>query len=203
MDKYTEIYLSQLGQKNAFIGKAIGAAFQAAKPILAQGMKQTAQQSGQATTRAATTLGSNLLSASQNLAKGSLEAAKGFGSGFRTLGNEYLSTLKAPGATSSQKALGIIGKTLSVPGAMIGSKPISQIGIREAAQLTGAATPLVAAGAGAYSLMPKEEYLPRVPASRATFLPSSEESQYFADLWKKRTGDNLSQKEIDIATLRK
>jgi hypothetical protein len=202
MNKYTETYLNELGEKRAFIGKAISAAAQAAKPILLQGVKQTTQQAAQTTGANAAILSSRVLNASKNLAKGSLEAAKGYASGLGTLGKEYISTLKTPGATASQKVLGVIGKTLSAPGVMLGSKPISQIGARGAGQLAGAATPLVAAGAGAYSLMPNQD-LPRVPASRATFLPSHEESQYFADLWKKRTGDNLSQREIDRATLRK
>jgi hypothetical protein len=197
MNKYTETYIDEL-QKNAFIGRAMGAAFQAAKPIVAQGVKDTLKSLGKNTVKATKTTASG----SKSIGTKALEFTKGVGSGISTLSKDYLNVLKTPGASPSQKVLGIIGQTLSTPGKMIGQKPISQIGMREAGQLAGAATPLVAAGAGIYSLMPNQD-LPRVPASRATFLPSHEESQYFADLWKKRTGDNLSQREIDIATLRK
>lgn len=203
MNKYTHTYINELGEKRAFIGKALssglGAAFQAVKPIVAQGVKDTFRSATKNVAQAAKTTAS----ASRATGTKALDFTKGVGSGIGTLGRDYLNVLKTPGATPSQKVLGILGQTLSTPGKMIGQKPLSQIGMREAGQLAGAATPLIAAGAGAYSLIPKNQELPRMPASRPTILPSNEESQYFADLWKQRTGDNLSQKEIDLATLRK
>lgn len=197
------MYLNELGEKRAFIGKAIsaglGAAFQAAKPIVSQGVKDAFRSATKNVVQAAKTTAS----ASKVTGAKSLDFTKGVGSGLGTLGKDYLNVLKTPGTTASQKALGLVGKTLSTPGKMIGQKPLSQIGAIEAGQLAGAATPLIAAGAGAYSLLPEKQYLPRVPASRATFLPSEEESSYFRNLYKDRTGRDLTQKDIDIATLRK
>jgi len=203
MNKYTETYLNELDNKRAFIGKAIssglGAAFQAAKPIVSQGIKDTFRSATKNVAQAAKTTAS----ASRATGTKALEFTKGVGSGIGTLGKDYLNVLKTPGATASQKALGLVGQTLSTPGKMIGQKPLSQIGAREVGQLAGAATPIIAAGAGAYSLLPEKQYLPRVPASRATFLPSEEESSYFRNLYKDRTGRDLTQKQIDISTIRK
>jgi len=203
MNKYTETYLNELDNKRAFIGKALsaglGAAFQAAKPILAQGAKDALKATAKNVSQAATTSAS----VARSTGSSGLSAVKGYASGVGTIAKDYLNVLKTPGATASQKALGLVGQTLSTPGKMIGQKPLFQIGAREVGQLAGAATPLIAAGAGAYSLLPEKQYLPRVPASRATFLPSEEESSYFRNLYKDRTGRDLTQKQIDISTIRK
>jgi len=200
MNKYTEIYLNGLDDKRAWIGKAIssglGAAYQAAKPIVSQGLKDTFTSAVGKLSR-----GTKLTaSASKSLGATTLDFGKGLGSGIGTVGKDYLNILKTPGMPIGQKILSLGGTTLSTPGKMLGQKPISAI---SAGEIVGAATPLIAAGYGGYSLLPEKEYLPRVPASRTTFLPSHEESSYFRDLYKNRTGRSLSQKDIDIATIRK
>ena len=203
MNKYIETYLNELDDKRAFLGKALsaglGAAFQAAKPILIQGAKDTVSGATKNVAQAARTSAS----AAKTVGSSGFSGIKGFGSGIGTIAKDYLNVLKTPGTTASQKALGLVGQTLSTPGKMIGQKPLSEIGAIEVGQLAGAATPLIAAGAGAYSLLPEKQYLPRVPASRATFLPSEEESSYFRNLYKDRTGRDLTQKQIDISTIRK
>jgi len=200
MNKYIETYLNELDDKRAFLGKALsaglGAAFQAAKPILAQGAKDTFTSALKNLSR-----GTKLTaSASKSFGAKTLDFGKGLGSGIGTVGKDYLNILKTPGMPIGQKILSLGGTTLSTPGKMLGQKPISAIG---AGEIVGAATPLIAAGYGGYSLLPEKQYLPRVPASRATFLPSEEESSYFRNLYKDRTGRDLTQKQIDISTIRK